>query len=85
MRNNDRLLDMISELALKVSDLTYKVSEFQARVTALEFHKAVAAEPGDDKTDPRTEKVNRAFSEGLDAILSFDGRKKDGGEDVAED
>ena len=86
MRNNDRMLDMITELAMKVSDLSFKVAELQARVTELEFHKAVAAEPGEEKTDPRTEKVNRMFSEGLDAILSYDGKpQKDGGEVDAED
>ena len=78
--------EQLADLALRVSDLAMRVAELQARVTELEFHKAVGAEPGEEKTDPKTERRNRDFAEGLDAILSFDGKpKKNGSDDVAED
>ena len=77
--------EQLAELALRVSDLAMRVAELQARVTELEFHKAVGAEPGEEKQDPKTEQRNRDFAEGLDAILSYDGRAKNGSDDVAKD
>lgn len=78
--------EMLADLALRVADLALQVAELHARLTELEFHKAVGAEPGEEKQDPKTEQANRMFADGLDAILSFDGKpKKNGSDDVAED
>ena len=78
--------EQLAELALRLSDLTLRVAELQARVTELEFHKAVGVTPEEEKRDPKTEQVNRMFAEGLDAILSFDGKpRKDGGSESAQD
>ena len=78
--------EMLADLALRVADLALQVAELHARLTELEFHKAVGVTPGEEKADPKTEQRNRDFAEGLDAILSFDGKpKKNGSDDVAED
>lgn len=78
MRDNK---DLIANLALRVSELALQVAALTARVTELEFHKSVGVEPGEETSDPKTEQMNRLFSEGLDAILSFDGRAKGNGRD----
>jgi hypothetical protein len=71
-RRYEKLLEMISELA-------FTVSKLEARVTELEFRKAVGVDPEPEKApgDAVQELRDRKFSEGLDNLLAYDGSKQE--------
>ena len=51
----------------------------QSRVTELEYRKAVGVDPEPEKAplDAAQELRDRKFSEGLDNLLAYDGRKQE--------
>ena len=59
----ERLTDAIDELTLQIAALRMDLRTFAPRQPAEE-----------PRPDPVTEQLNRRFSEGLDNLLSFDGR-----------
>ena len=67
----EKLLDMVTSLSLEVAHLN-------ARLTELEFHKAVGLE---EKEDPLTARANKMFAEGLDNLMQYDGRKQEAKDD----
>jgi hypothetical protein len=71
-RRYEKLLEMISELA-------FTVSKLEARVTELEFRKAVGVDPEPENrpVDKAQELRDRKFSEGLDNLLAYDGSKQE--------
>lgn len=75
----DELIEAISHLALEVAKL-------RSDVNTLMFRDAVKmpAEEPELVRDEAEEMRNRKFAQGLDEILSFDGRAKRGGNDDAE-
>ena len=59
----ERLTDAIDELTLQIAALRVDIRTFAPRPPEK-----------DTQPDPATELLNRRFSEGLDNLLSFDGR-----------
>lgn len=59
----ERLTDAVDELTLQIAALRVDLRTFAPRQPAKE-----------QPSDPATELLNRRFSEGLDNLLSFDGR-----------
>ena len=64
----EKLLDRITALSLEVAEL-------KSRVTELEFRRALSAEEA--APDPVQERMNRMFAEGLDNLMSYDGRPQE--------
>ena len=71
-RKYEKVLEMISELA-------FTVSKLEARLTELEFRKAVGVDPEPEKAavDAAQELRDRKFSEGLDNLLAYDGSRQE--------
>ena len=69
----EKLLDMVTSLSLEVAHLN-------ARLTELEFRKSVGLDAA-EKEDPLTARANKKFAEGLDNLMSFDGRKQEAKDD----
>lgn len=67
----ERVLEEVMALRIEVKTL-------QASVEALRWDglKAVQPEPAEARPDPATERINRMFAEGLDAVFSFDGKAR---------
>jgi len=73
----EKLMDMVTSLSLRVAQL-------ESRVKDLEFHEALNVKPVEEpKPDPALERINKLFAEGLDNLLSYEGRKQ--GEDANAD
>ena len=67
-----KLLDAVSDLALAVARLEKRVSELEL-VDGLDRAEA--------KPDPVQERMNRMFAEGLDNLMSYDGRPQEASAD----
>ena len=67
-RRLDEIADMISHLALEVAKLRSDVNDMMYREVAPEV-----------ESDPVAERLNKMFADGLDEIMSYDGRKRERG------
>jgi len=76
----------IERLAEEISALRVEVASLRADVNTMLFRDAVgiARATEEPKADPAVERINRMFTEGLDAVFSYDGKAKSHGE-VKED
>lgn len=72
----------IDELIAALSHLSVEVAHLRAEVDTLKFREAVRGpENAAAGMDPAAELLNKKFAEGLDELLSFDGRVRDRGGD----
>lgn len=78
-RKYEEILDRLAHLAVEISQM-------RADLNTLMYHEAVGIpETPEMAADPTAEKLNKMFADGLDELLSFDGRKRDrGGKDDGE-
>ena len=62
-----------------IAELAFTVSKLEARLTELEFRKAVGVDPEPEKAaaDAAQELRDRKFSEGLDNLLAYDGSRQE--------
>lgn len=58
------------------------LARFEAIVTEMEFQRAVGVNRLEEKPDPEQERRNRMFNEGLDNLLSYDGRPQEARNDA---
>lgn len=74
----DKIADMLGSLALEVSKLRSDVNDMMYRQAAPEKTEIAA--------DPVAEKLNKMFADGLDELMSYDGKKRSrGGADDGEE
>ena len=66
----------IENLKMEIQSLQLRVAQLEARVTDLEFHDALNVKPVDEP-DPAQERANKLFAEGLENLMSYDGRKQE--------
>lgn len=67
----------IENLAEQIEELTLQVMALRVDIRSMR----VGAVPAQEKVDPVEEQRNRRFSEGLENLMSFDGRVKKGDAD----
>ena len=72
----------IEKVLEEVQALRIEVKTLQADVNSLLYRDAlgVARATQEEAVDPATERINRMFTEGLDAVFSFDGKARSHGE-----
>lgn len=58
------------------------LARFESIITEMEFQRAVGVNRLEEKPDPEQERRNRMFNEGLDNLLSYDGRRQEAKEDA---
>ena len=73
----DKIADMLGSLSLEVAKLRSDVND-------LMYKQAAPAAP-EMAADPVAEKLNRLFADGLDELMSYDGKKRRGSADDGEE
>lgn len=68
----EKLLDIVTSLSLEVANLKERVAKLEL-VDGLDRAEA--------KPDPVQERMNRMFAEGLDNLMSYDGRPQEASAD----
>lgn len=66
----------IEKLEDEIRSLRVEVAAMRADINTMLFRDAVGVGRATQAPDPATERINRMFTEGLDAVFSYDGKAR---------